>query len=42
MPARGEGLRAVEDADVVEPEEAAREQVVAFEILTIHPPREVQ
>ena len=37
----GRPVRAVEHADVVEPEEAALEDVVAFGVLAVHPPREV-
>ena len=33
---------AIEDADVVEPEESALEQVAAAAVLAIHPPGEVQ
>src|SRR4029077_13021770 len=40
-PGRG-GARAVEDADVVETEEPAGEEVLAFGVLAIHPPREVE
>src|SRR5439155_12187838 len=35
-------LRAVEDSDVVEAEEAAGEEVLAFSVLAVHPPREVE
>ena len=34
-------VRPVEGAQVVEPEEAAREQVVALVVLAVQPPREV-
>src|ERR1035438_8420157 len=34
-PPPGSGLRPVEDADVVEPEEAAREEIAAFEVLPV-------
>ena len=40
-PARGERSAAVEDPDVVEPEEPALEHVVAEGVLPVHPPREV-
>src|SRR5688572_31774502 len=40
--ARRQRLRAIEDADVVEAEEPALEDVVALAILAVHPPREVQ
>ena len=39
--AAGEHRRAVEGADVVEPEEAALEDVVAERVLAVHPPGEV-
>ena len=35
-------LRAVEDADVVEPEKAALEDVAAVGVLAVHPPGEIQ
>ncbi len=38
----GERRRAVEDADVVEAEEAALEDVAPLGVLAVHPPREVQ
>ncbi len=41
-PAGGQGRRAVEDADVVEAQEAALEDVLALGVLAVHPPREVQ
>src|SRR5205823_1637472 len=37
----GQGLRSVEDADVVEAEKAAREEVLALDVLAVHPPGEV-
>ncbi len=37
----GERLAAVEDRDVVEPEEAALEDVVALRVHLVHPPGEV-
>src|SRR5207249_1927278 len=37
-----EGLAAIEDADVVEAEEAAGEDVVALAVFAIDPPGEVQ
>ncbi len=40
--ARGEGGAPVEDADVVEPEEAALEDVVPLRVLPVHPPGEVE
>ena len=40
--ARGQGLAAIEDADVVEAEKAALENVVAFGVFAVHPPGEVQ
>ncbi len=40
--ARRQRPRAVEDADVVEAEEPAREQMVALGVLAIHPPGEVE
>src|SRR5262245_53965071 len=42
MPARRKGRRAIEDPDVVEPQEAPLEDIHAFGVLAIHPPREVQ
>src|SRR5690606_32652675 len=39
--ARGQGLGAVEEANVVEPQEAALEDVLAFLVLTVDPPGEV-
>jgi hypothetical protein len=36
--AGGERLGAVEDADVVEAEEAAREDVLSLGVLAVHPP----
>jgi hypothetical protein len=33
---------AVEDADVVEAQEATREDIAAFGILAVHPPVEIQ
>ena len=41
-PPVGSGCAAVEDADVVEPEEAALEDVVALGVLAVDPPREVE
>ena len=41
-PPVGSGSTAIEDADVVEPEEAALEDVVAFRVLAVDPPREVE
>ena len=41
-PARGEPGRPVEGADVVEPQEAPLEQIVAFPVLAVHPPGEVE
>ena len=40
--ARGQRFRAIEHADVVQTEEAARKNVFAFDILAIHPPRKIQ
>jgi hypothetical protein len=40
--ARRQRPRAVEDADVVEAEEAAAEEVLARDVLPVHPPGEVQ
>ncbi len=40
--AAGQRSRAVEDPDVVEPEESAGEQVVPVGVLAVHPPGEVQ
>jgi hypothetical protein len=40
-PSRRQSGRPVERADVVETEEAAFEDVVAFGVLAVHPPREV-
>ena len=40
--AAGQAGAAVEHADVVEPEKATREQVLAARILAVHPPREIQ
>ena len=40
--ARGQRRRAVEDADVVQPEETALKNVAAVGVLAVHPPREVQ
>src|SRR5688572_2275460 len=42
IPARRQRLRAIEDANVVEAEEPALEDVAAVAILAIHPPREVE
>ena len=42
MPAGGQRGAAVEDADVVQPQEAALEDVAAFGVLAVHPPGEVQ
>ncbi len=36
-----DGLRAVEHADVVEPEESARENVASCDVLAIRPPGEI-
>ena len=36
------GLGAVEDADVIEAEEAAGEQVVALGVFAVHPPGEIE
>ena len=41
MPTGRQRLGPIEDPDVVETEEPAAEQVVAFGVLAIHPPREV-
>ena len=41
-PPVGSGARAVEDADVVEPEEAALEDVAALGVLAVHPPGEIE
>ena len=41
-PPVGSGRAAIENADVVEAEEAALEHVVAFGVLAVHPPGEVQ
>src|SRR5262249_1381508 len=41
LAASRQGLRAIEHADVVEPEESAAEQVFALEILLVHPPGEI-
>ena len=41
MAAVGQRPRAVEDADVVQPQEAAREQVLAAGVLAIDPPGEI-
>ena len=38
----GQGLAAVEDADVVQPQEATLEDVGAFHVLAVHPPGEVE
>ena len=38
----GQGLRAVEEADVVEAEEAPLENVFAFDVLAVDPPGEVE
>jgi hypothetical protein len=38
----GQGVGAIEDPDVVEPEEAAAEDVAAFDVLSVDPPGEVQ
>ena len=35
-------LRSVENADVIKNEKAAGEQVVAFYVFAVHPPREVE
>src|SRR5205823_13009625 len=35
-------FRAVENADVIEPEETARKEVVAFGVFAVHPPGEVE
>ncbi len=40
--AHGKGGAAVEDADVVEAEEAALEDVLVARVLAVHPPREGQ
>ena len=40
--AAGQRLAAVEDADVVEAQEAALENVPALRVLAIHPPGEVE
>ena len=40
-PPVGSGLGAIEDADVVQAEEAAGEEVVAFEVLAVDPPGEI-
>ena len=40
-PARGQRLAAIEHADVVEPQEAAREEVAPLGVLAVHPPGEV-
>ena len=40
--AAGQRLAAVEDADVVEPEKAALEDVVALGVLAVHPPGEIE
>ena len=40
-PPPGSGLRAVEHADVVQPEEPAAEDVVARGVLAVHPPGEI-
>ncbi len=42
VPAGGQGGAAVEEADVVETEEAALEDVVAVGVLAVHPPGEVE
>src|SRR6516162_9585920 len=42
MAARRKCAAAVENPDVVQAEEASREHVVAFHILAVHPPGEVQ
>ena len=42
MPAGRKRGAAIKDADVVEPEEAALEDVLAEAVLAIHPPGEVQ
>ena len=41
-PAAGQRRRAVEDADVVESEEPALEEVAVVGVLAVHPPREVR
>ena len=41
-PPVGSGADAVEDADVVEAEEAALEDVAALGVLAVHPPGEVE
>ena len=41
-PPVGQGLAAVEDADVVEAQEAALEDVAAFRVLPVDPPGEIQ
>jgi hypothetical protein len=41
-PAGGEGGASVEDPDVVEPQEAAREDVPPLRVLPVHPPVEVE
>ena len=40
--ARGQRLVAVEEADVVHPQEPAREDLPPREVLAVHPPREVE
>src|SRR6266568_7136605 len=35
-------LRTIEYADVIEPEETAGEKIVAFGVLAIHPPGEIE
>src|ERR1700744_4743401 len=42
MAASGQRRAAVEDADVIEPEETAFKEVVAKAVLPVHPPTEVQ
>src|SRR4051794_38372925 len=42
MSSNRQGLAAIEDADVIEPEKAALENVSALGIFTIDPPCEVQ
>ena len=40
--AAGQRFGSIEEADVVEPEESAGEDVLALDVLSIHPPCEVQ
>src|SRR5262245_24240864 len=42
MAASRQGRAAIENADIVESQESTLEDVLAFRVLPIHPPREVQ